>query len=312
MEAANTSVKYVSGGWPWMKDCPFYITETPIPPVHAADDRPLLVDLFVQHRTLMDQVATELQATEPLYNAQKHDDLWIVRFLLSHKLNVHKAIQAAKDTLLFRRTYKLDESDIRFAPPGPDVPNAALQRYIKYCAPDMFQIVVPDAKLGVVVFLDIAGFDQHGLVQNLHDDDWLPSSIYVAEFSHQWVDYLSRTTGRLTGSIRVVDASNLSLKSLNREWFRRDTKAMKVTENCFPQMLKMLFVCHGPSWIQAIWRLLRPLFPRRVVEKMDFIAPRTNDKERDRLLKYISLENLPARYGGKNDAWPLKFPPHVQ
>jgi CRAL/TRIO domain len=295
-----------------MKDCAFSIAETPIPPVHDWDDRPLLIDLFAQYRAIIDRVATELQATEPLYDAQKHDDLWIVRFLLSHKLNVSRAIKAAKDTLLFRQTYQLDKTDIRFDPPGPDVPNAALQRYIKYCAPDMFQIVVPDARLGVVGFLDLGGFDQHGLVQNLHPDDWLHSSIYVAEFSHQWVDYLSRTTGRLTASVRLVDASNLSLKSINREWFRQDTKAMKVTENCYPQMLKMLFVCHGPSWIQAIWRLLRPLFPRRAVEKMDFIAPKTSGKERDRLLKYISLENLPTRYGGKNDTWPLNFPPDMK
>jgi hypothetical protein len=165
------SVNYASGGWPWMKDCAFSITETPIPPVHDWDDRPLLIDLFAQYRAIIDRVATELQATEPLYDAQKHDDLWIVSFLLSHKLNVSRAIKVAKNTLLFRQTYQLDKTDIRFDPPGPDVPNTALQRYIKYCAPDMFQVVVPDARLGVVGFLDLGGFDQHGLVQNLHPDD---------------------------------------------------------------------------------------------------------------------------------------------
>jgi hypothetical protein len=26
------------------------------------------------------------------------------------------------------------------------------------------------------------------------------------------------------------------------------------------------------------------------------------------LLKYISMENLPSRYGGKNQVWPVDFP----
>jgi CRAL/TRIO domain len=302
--------KYVSG-WPWMKDCAVPINETPIPPVTALDDRPALVDLFTEHRTLIDQVMAELQ-TSPLYDATKHDDLWILRFLLSHKLKVKSAAKAALYTLSFRDEHKLDEKDIRFAPPGRGVPIEGYQRYLKYCTDDVFQIVVPDARLGVIGFLNIGGIDQDGLVKNVDEVDWLPTFLYAAEFSHQWADYLSRTTGRLTASIRVVDLSSLKLLGMNRECAKRDAKAMKVTEDCYPQMLKTLLVCNSPSWVQAIWRIFRPLFPKRVVEKTDFITPEKNVKERDRLLKYISLENLPTRYGGKNDAWPLHFPPPMK
>jgi CRAL/TRIO domain len=295
-------------GWPWMKDAAASIVEKPIPPVQPSDDRPALMDLFKEHRAAINAVAAELAASDALYDTNKHDDLWILRFLLSHKINVAASVKAAKHALAFRAEHKLDEHDLRYyTVGGKDVPVESIQRYLNYCKEDTFQFVIPDAKLGVVAFLDLAGIDQHGLVYNLGEEDWLPSFIYVAEWTHQWVDYLSRTSGRLTASVRIVNVAGMSRKGLSWECQRRDGKAMKVTEDCYPQMLKTLFVCNSPFWIQTAWRLVRPFFPRRVVEKMDFISPVKHANERERLLKYISLENLPTRYGGGNNTWPLTF-----
>jgi hypothetical protein len=79
-------------------------------------------------------------------------------------------------------------------------------------------------------------------------------------------------------------------------------------EDCYPQLLQTLYICHAPSWIQVPWRVVRPFFPKRVKSKFDFIHPETNLHERQRLLKHISLEHLPKRYGGLNDTWPVSFP----
>jgi CRAL/TRIO domain len=305
MVAMDTST---TATWPWMKDGTVTATTTPAnPPAHAMDDRPAVVDVIAAHRARIDQVAAAL-ATDPLYQPNKHDDLWIVRFLLSHK-NVKPAIKAAQSTLQFRAQYKLDETDIRYSPPSPNVQHCeSLQKFYDYCKPDTFQIVVPDAKLGVVCFFSIGGIDQHGLVKNVDESHWLPTIMYVAEFSHQWCDYHSRTTGRLTSSVRVIDASDLTLSGLSMENSKRDSRAMKVTEDCYPQMLQSILVVRAPAWIQVPWRVVRPFFPRRVVEKIDFLTLDANARDRNRLLKYISLENLPVRYGGKNETWPLDFP----
>jgi hypothetical protein len=40
--------------------------------------------------------------------------------------------------------------------------------------------------------------------------------------------------------------------------------------------------------------------PRRVVDKMDLIEPDKNEKERQRLFRHITPENLPVDFGGKN------------
>ncbi len=48
---------------------------------------------------------------------------------------------------------------------------------------------------------------------------------------------------------------------------------------------------------------MRNIMPKRLVSKIDFIRPDKNDKERKRLYKYITEENLPLCYGGKNAGW---------
>jgi CRAL/TRIO domain len=287
-----------------MKDGTVTPTTTPAPSAHAMDDRPALVDVIAAHRTKIDQVAAAL-ATDPLFRPSKHDDLWIVRFLLSHK-NVKSATKAAQSTLQFRAQHKLDETDIRYSPPNPNVQCESLRKFYDYCKADTFQIVVPDAQLGVVCFFSVGGIDQHGLVKNVDESHWLPTIMYVSEFSHQWCDYLSRTTGRLTSSVRIIDASNVTLSGLSLENSKRDSRAMKVTEDCYPQMLQSILVVRAPAWIQVPWRVVRPFFSKRVVEKIDFLT--LDARDRSRLLKYISLENLPVRYGGKNETWPLDFP----
>jgi hypothetical protein len=306
MTATDTNT--TSTLWPWMKDCTVDIATPAPPPVYARDDRPALVDVIATLRTKIDRVAAELMTSSSLYQPSKHDDLWIARFLLSHK-KVPAATKAAQHTLMFRARHQLDDTDIRYMPVGPNVPCESFQKFYDYCNADTFQVVVPDAKLGVVMsYIDIGGIQQHDLVQNVDESHWLPAFIYLAEFSHQWCDYLSRTTGRLTSSVRIVDASKLSWAGLCLENTQRDSRAMKATQDCYPQMLQCMLVCQAPTWIQTAWRVVRPFFPKRIVEKTDFLTPATNARDRDRLLKYISLENLPARYGGKNDVWPMDFP----
>jgi hypothetical protein len=301
MTASTSSV------WPWMKDFAVAIAEKPIPPATENDRRPSVQALIGEHRQLIDKVAAELKL-DPLYDVNKHDDLWIVRFLLSHSKKLKPTVMAAKFTLAFREEHKLDEKDIRYCPLNNEAPSEPFKRFLKYCKEDTFRFGVPDPTLGVIGFLNISGIDQHAIVKHVDEADWLPTFMYISEWSHQWLDFITRTTGRLTKSIRLVDASTLTLGSHNPENFKRDENAMAIMEDCYPQMLQTIFICHPPAWIQIPWRILRPLMPKRVSKKMDFISPGTNKRELKRVVEHISLDHLPARFGGRNETWPVEFP----
>jgi len=49
---------------------------------------------------------------------------------------------------------------------------------------------------------------------------------------------------------------------------------------------------------------MRPLFPKRFVEKIDLISPTKNPAEARRIRKVITPANLPTRFGGNLDVWP--------
>jgi hypothetical protein len=122
--------------WPWMKDCT--VATTPALPAHDRDDRPALVDEIAASHTKAGQVAAAL-ASDPLYQPNKHDDLWIEHFLLSHKRNVTAAIKAAPYTLQFRTKHKLDKVDICYSPIGPNC--EPFQKFHDYCSGDTFVVM---------------------------------------------------------------------------------------------------------------------------------------------------------------------------
>ena len=204
--------------WIWMRDAAGPLAD-PIPPVDENDERPSAKALIDEHRALIGQVESRL-ASDPLYEAAKHDELWILRFLLSHKMDANLALAAAKTTLAFRREHKLDEKDIRFLPVCKNHENEAVRRHQEFCAEGAVKFVVPDPRRGVVGFLHFAGIDQHAMVKNLDKSTWLPSLCYISEWSFQWVDYVTRTTGRLTKSVRLLDARGFAMKFICCEYLR--------------------------------------------------------------------------------------------
>ena len=96
-----------TSGWPWMKDqvssssslgMGTYIANPPMDPVNEHDVRPAVKDLIAKHRVSIDKVKTMLEPN-PLFDpSKKHDDLWILRFCLSHK-NKPKGAAKAENML---------------------------------------------------------------------------------------------------------------------------------------------------------------------------------------------------------------------
>lgn len=305
-----------------MKDSAFAIAEA-VP--DDSDPRPVVSDLIEEHRELIDIMVEALSngssddedgaSDKSLFDhANKHDDLWCLRFLLSHKKNLDKAVAAARTTLKFRHEHNLDERDLRneAAPQYPEkvVNNEAFRRFMASGVADgSIVYTIPDPKrAGVVTYINIGCLDTHGLAQ-VALQDWVAALIYVNEWNYQWLDYITRTTGRLTKSIRIVDVSTSRLQQFDKTCQHKYTDTIAGMQDCFPQAVKRIFVCFAPSWIQVPWRVIRPFMPSRVIGKLDFIHPINNDDDRARLLAIIPKDHLPTRFGGTNTEYLSKLLP---
>ncbi|CAJ1949931.1 unnamed protein product [Cylindrotheca closterium] len=268
------------------------------------DNRPLISDLLTEHRERIDEFQTQL-SKDDLYDKDKHDDLWMLRFLLSHKKDLDKALSAAKETLQFRKKYNLDDKDIRSVPPQdikePDgVTSRGFQCFLNNGVPrDAVRLVAPanEKSHAVVVYFSIKDIDTHKLAE-VKQEDWVAGMVYANEWQFQWNDYTSRTTGRLTKSIHIIDVSDINLSMRDSTTQEKYAKAGKELQNCYPQGVESYFVCNAPFWIQGPWKLLKPLLPVRVVSKLDFLNPKENEPDRDQILRFLPSSQLPTQFGG--------------
>ena len=277
---------------------------TPIPLVTAEDDRPAVCDLITQHSDALAAVRS-LVAVDSLYDPNRHDDLFLLRFVLSHtkKGGVTSAASAARATLRYRHEHGLDSQDIRREWPSPRYDWPAYRIFMTCVEPSSLSHTLPHPDRGVVSIVAMSGIDQAGMAAT-DAADTLASHRRWTEWCFQMVDDITRRTGRLTKTCRLIDMRGVRLRDMDRAYIARDGANAKTTEDFYPQLLAAAFLCHPPSWIQFLWRVCRPLFPQRFIEKIDLIAPQSNPAEARRIHKYAPPESIPVRFGGLMTAWP--------
>ena len=54
---------------------------------------------------------------------------------------------------------------------------------------------------------------------------------------------------------------------------------------------------------------MKLIMPPRVVEKVDFLAPKFEKRDREKLLKFVAEKSLPEALGGACAPWP---PPNAR
>merc|ERR1712154_410096 len=80
---------------------------------------------------------------------------------------------------------------------------------------------------------------------------------------------------------------------------------MGESEDFYPQLLGSMMIIDPPGWVFVLWKIMRPFFPRRLIEKINFVSTKKNSADTDGYCSaYISKSDLPKIFGGENDAFP--------
>jgi hypothetical protein len=67
------------------------------------------------------------------------------------------------------------------------------------------------------------GLDQHGVVANVAEEDWVPVFVHTSEWAHQRLDRISRTCGRLT----KYTVTGLTMTAFSMKHTKRDRNSME-------------------------------------------------------------------------------------
>jgi len=275
-------------------------------------NRPLVSDLMEKHSSKIQKVREKIQNHE-FYFADLYDDIWILRFILSHKGAVDKAVKAAKHTMEFRHKYKLNEvGDIRakiFDHESIDEPQAfPVYKMAHDCMErNSMMECLPDPDRGVVVYTMIKGIKMQKVVDDFTSDDLFTMYMYNNEAIQQINDEITRRTGKLTKMIRIMDATNFNFSELSFAYLRKDTAVNRLLEDCYPQSLGAFLMVNPPSWVSRVYKMFQPLLPKRFNEKFSLVSPLENQRDVKQFLRFVSEENLPERYGGRSKVWPPPY-----
>lgn len=270
------------------------------------DPRPAVADLIEKHRSQIKDIAQLLQH-DPLYDPTIQDDLWILRYFLSHK-NVRKAADAAKATLQYRKEHKLDKvGDIREKwDPKLHVFQQQQDQEGFYSCFEKDSLVhhLPDKNRGFIMYIIMKGIDQTKMVEDIDDDVAFKHYIRAKEWQFQVSDEVTRRTGRLTKGCKIVDLKGMKLRHVNHAYIKKDAKLNKKLQDFYPQSLGSMLIVNAPPIFDSVWSMFRPFFPRRMVEKVNVINPKKRPKDMLHFAKFVSEEDFPEMYGGKLTTWP--------
>jgi len=283
-----------------------------ITPTTTEDERPLISDLLEGYKYEIRKVREKIQNNE-FYVPDRYDDIWILRFVLSHKGGIDKAAKAAKDTMKFRYNHQLNElGDIRakiFDHENIEGPQAfPVYKMAHDCMErNSMMECLPNKDQGVVVYTIVKGIKMQKIVDDFSFDELFTMYMYNNEAIQQINDEITRRTGRLTKMLRIMDVTNFTLSELSHAYLRKDAAVNRQLEDYYPQSLGAFLMVNPPSWVSWVYKMFKPLLPKRFNEKISLVSQLENPKDIKKLLKFVSLENLPERYGGKSTVWPPPY-----
>lgn len=273
------------------------------------DKRPLLTELLHEHAAPIAALKAKIQH-HPCYVKDRYDDIWILRFFLSHK-NVTKASAAAIDTMEYRSENKLNEmGDIRHKLFDHTNPHSELnfdvhKKYLSMCHSwNAVMHTLPNLDHGLVTYILAKNCPMSKLASEMTAEEIQDVYMLTNESIYQILDEISRRTGRLTKLLRVIDLKGVSLSSFNLEYARRDAACNKELQNYYPQLLGSVLFVNPPSFMLATWKIVLPLFPKSFAEKIQFVCPSKNPNDIKYFLRYVKEDDLDERYGGNNKVWP--------
>ena len=216
------------------------------------------------------------------------DDIFLLRYLLSHKGDVAKATEPLLETLKWREDNAETLASLKTI---HDIPNAST--FLR------FQTV---GDIGTT----FAGWTTF-VVRTAHSDlTSLMNAMSVQEVSDyltfskelQWRDCDKRTreTGMLVKNISVIDMQAFSLFGADRRFFAALGDSSKKSAIVYPQLLGATICVNAPSFIQLIIKAFSPFMPQSALDKQRFCKVKDTRKEAASGCPFLNM------FGGQDDA----------
>ncbi|CAK9319474.1 unnamed protein product [Citrullus colocynthis] len=213
--------------------------------------------------------------------ADERTDVVLLKFLRARDFKVKESLAMLKNTIQWRKDFKIEElleEDL-----GSDLEKVAFMH--------------GSDKEGHPVCYNVYGeFQNRELYQKTFSDDekrekFLRWRIQLLEKSIRKLDF---SPGGICTIVHVNDLKNSP--GLGKWELRQATKhALQIFQDNYPEFVAKQVFINVPWWYLAVNRMISPFLTHRTKSKFVFAGP---SKSADTLLRYITAQELPVKYGG--------------
>jgi hypothetical protein len=280
----------------------------PRPKLYA---RPRVAALLEEHAAALAELKRMLgsdfppppsdQATDTDVDPFLYDDLFLLRYILSHKDKgkLPKAAHAVRETLAYRRANGAVLAQVRRtdvggnAYPKPEVDAAYKRLLLQGVVQNRRESLAGDHVLIVRDGLaDKSGFMD--AVGQLAAEEYL---LLKRERLYADIDRRTRSTGLLIKVVIVVDAAGGSLGKLrDRRYMKADGKCSKLAELYYPQLMGTIVLVNPPALLHLIMKVARVFISGNTLDKITLVQP---GRAQDLFLQSLyPAEEIPKFLGG--------------
>lgn len=221
------------------------------------------------------------------------DDIILYRFLKAFEFDV----KAASENLELSLKWKIDNNFKELSEKAQEMseseyPHANVIARFRYEREDFCM-----SKSGCPVsFMKISRLNPVSFMGNISQD--MLSEYYLCLFAKKFEMYhqLSKESNCIIRGIRIFDLEGLGMQHLSREMQAYLKSVLGPANKYFPEHLYKAFIINAPSVFSVGWSLIKGFLPERTIKKVEVLGK----DYKDRLLQFISEEELPIIYGGKN------------
>lgn len=273
------------------------------PPIAMPEGSGRVGSLTPEQAQALSEVKVRLQQAE-LFNEERHDDHFLLRFLRARKFNLDNAFVMLKNFEEWRKEWEVDRLVNEFELPNADK--------IRELYPRFYHQV---DKLGRPVYCEQIGkVDVNKIFDSLCPDETDPKVKYdtamklmlkyfIVGYEHLLkvrFPACSEKEGRhIEQCYTILDMKGVSLSQANTVIpFVRETA--KIAQDYYPEMMGRMVIVNAPMLFRGAFTLVKPFLDSVTQSKIEIIG----SNYQPTLEKDIPAENIPTLFGGSCTSCP--------
>nr|CAG8608048.1 6150_t:CDS:1 [Entrophospora candida]CAG8612536.1 8080_t:CDS:1 [Entrophospora candida] len=243
-----------------------------------------LGNLSPQQAEALEQFRQELK-DEGVFNEDRHDDDYLLRFLRARKFDLVKTKKMFIDCENWRKDFGVDELVKTFDYKERDEVMKYYPRYYHKTDNDGRPIYIEEiGKVDIKSLYQVTTVERQ--IQNLVVEYEKLGYIRLPACSLKQGELIETTC-------TILDLKGVSIRSFSNV-FGFVKQASNIGQNYYPERMGKFYIINAPMLFSSVWGLVKPLLDEVTAAKIIIL----NSKYQQTLLENIPAGNLPAAFGG--------------